>query len=85
MSEPGALVERLSLIVGGENARVADPVDSLLKSVRLDISAARSESEGTISETIFNVPDSFSVEAYSDTLGSSAGVSSDQAWVLFFL
>lgn len=68
MSGPQALVKEVIRTVGGDCAHIAELVERELIG-RSIISAALLESEGTVSEAICSVCDSFSVEAFSDAPG----------------
>lgn len=69
MFELRALVEGLNRTFGGERARVAELVDAELVCIQSVTIAGLSESEGTVTEEICNVPDGFPVEASSDVPG----------------
>lgn len=72
MSELRALVEGLNWTVSGQRARVVELVNAESICVLLVITAALSESEGTVSEAICHVYDGFPVEASSDAPAPSA-------------
>lgn len=65
--------------VGSKRVCVVGLIDAKLERVWLVITAVLSEKEGTVSEAICNVRNSFSVKASYDVKGQSAGGSSDQA------
>lgn len=71
MFELRAVVEGLNQTVSGEHASVAGLTDADLVSVRSFITAALSESEGTVREAMCDVRDGFTVETSSDALDLS--------------
>lgn len=79
MSELWVFVEAWSWPISGKCPRVAGLSDAKLVCVQSVITAALSESEGTVSEAICDVHDGFPVEASPDAPGLSAKASSNQA------
>lgn len=73
-----AFVHGLSKIDVDERAHIANPVNVQLICVRLVITAALLESEGTVRLTISLIRDGCPVDAFYDPLGMSAGGSSNQ-------
>lgn len=78
ISELCLLVEGLTRTVNGEGMQVAHLVDVELWKVCLVITAALSESEGTVDDAIADVRDCFPIEAFCGVPGPSAGGSSGQ-------